>query len=327
MTWKCHGLIFTPDTNLPWQRSHAQLPTPLCLEGSIYRVYFASRDASQRSHVGYFDTDLENPQLPEFVRRAPVLTPGPTGYFDQDGVYPSSVVRHEGKVFLYYIGWIKGHTPPLFFAAIGLAISDDGGHTFRRHSVAPILDRSSVDPCLVTGPFVLKLSDCWRMYYVSGDKWEQDSKGQYHSVYRLKVAESRDGIKWDPLDRVAIDLEGSIEKNISRTCISMVNGGFKAWFSSAGVGMPYRLGTATSSDGLSWTRENPSDGPERDPDGFDSEMQCYPSVVSYKGDEYMFYNGNNLGKAGVGMSVREVCGKSTMLYGLRLGRFQERSLT
>ena len=44
--WQKLGLIFRPDAGKWWMRSHASLPVPLQLQGSFYRVYFASREVS-----------------------------------------------------------------------------------------------------------------------------------------------------------------------------------------------------------------------------------------------------------------------------------------
>ena len=91
--WEKKGLIFRPDSSKWWMRSHCQLPTVLPLEKDIYRVYFASRDKSQYSHVGYFEIDINEPEKPLEISEDPVLFPGEPGYFDEHGVYPSSIIK------------------------------------------------------------------------------------------------------------------------------------------------------------------------------------------------------------------------------------------
>ena len=48
LSWVKQGLIFKPDPSRDWMRTHAAVPTPLLVEGSLYRVYFSSRDEANR---------------------------------------------------------------------------------------------------------------------------------------------------------------------------------------------------------------------------------------------------------------------------------------
>ena len=41
------------------------------------------------------------------------------------------------------------------------------------------------------------------------------------------------------------------------------------------------------------------------PNGWDSEMICYPYVFDHGRNRYMLYNGNGYGKTGFGLSVLE----------------------
>jgi predicted GH43/DUF377 family glycosyl hydrolase len=300
MNWIKKGLIFTPDKGFYWMQSHAQMPTVDHLKGDIYRVYFASRDKDQRSHIGYIEIDITEPKKIIRVSEKPVLEPGPIGFFDADGVFPSSIVNHNGKKYLYYIGWNKGGEPPLFYASIGLAISEDGGKSFWRYSKAPIMSRSEYDPCLVTGPFVLKRKDIWRMFYVSGIKWER-IEGKLKSFYHIKYAHSKDGIEWIREGEVTIGLKG--DSNISRPSVIREGDLYKAWYSYATLTTPYRIGYAESTDGIHFTRKDEEAGIDVSKEGFDNEMVCYPYVIKHREMLYMFYNGNNLGKEGIGLAI------------------------
>jgi len=279
--WTPQGLIFHPDDRIGWQRSHASLPTILD-RGEHWRVFFASRDDRQRSHVGFFDLDPATGTVLGSAAQ-PVLSPAGVGLFDQDGVYPASIVETDGRVLMYYIGWTAGEPPPMFYAAVGLAVSDDGGDTFTRVSPAPVLDRSEHDPWMVTGPCVLKDRGRWRMWYVSGLGWDGPARSRYH----VKHAESEDGVRWHRDGTVAIDLEGR-ETNISRPCVTPAGDGYRAWF-AADRGGGYTVTAADSSDGLSFTR-NPGAAA-----GLGSHVSCYPAVRG----GVMLYNGQNFGRDGV----------------------------
>ena len=46
-------------------------------------------------------------------------------------------------------------------------------------------------------------------------------------------------------------------------------------------------------------------GMDVSPNGWDSEMICYPYVFDHGRNRYMLYNGNGYGKTGFGLAVLE----------------------
>jgi len=300
--WRKLGLVFGPDGTQPWMRSHASLPLPLRLDEHLYRVYFAARDERNRSSAGFVEFDIRQPDRRLALSDAPALAPGPLGHFDDHGVYPASLVQAGGELLLYYIGWNPGPRQPLFYSSIGLAVSTDGGRSFRRLSAAPVMARSDWDPCLVTSPCVLRENGAWRMWYVSGFKWEE-TDGQLQSYYHIKYAESADGLAWTRRGVVCIDLAPG-ERNIARPCVLRDADRYRMWYSrNAGEG--YRIGYAESSDGVVWTRRDADVGVELSSTGWDSEAQAYPWVFDHDGTKYMLYNGNAFGRDGFGLAVEE----------------------
>lgn len=303
--WEKKGLVFAAREVLgsPW--THAQLPVSSYIGHDIFRIFFASRDVNQCSHIHFVDMRFENGCEIVAVGENPVLSPGELGCFDEHGVYPASMIRHGDMFYLYYIGWVRGETPPMFYASIGLAVSKDGLN-FSRLSKAPIMARSEFDPCLVTSPFVLDDHGRFRMYYVSGLKWFKDEKG-LHSNYHIKYAESSDGIQWKRDGLVSVDFVHPGENNIARVCVQPGETCFRMWYCYAGERHPYRLGYAESSDGVVFERKDDQIGVALGMENeFDSEMMCYPHVFQHNGYEYMLYNGNRFGKAGFGLAMREL---------------------
>ena len=98
MNWQKVGLIFRPEPKYDWMVSHASLPTALHLHRDIYRVYFNSRNKLNHSHVGYIEIDINQPDKILYLTTEPVLTPGPLGYFDDHGVWASSIVTYNNKI-------------------------------------------------------------------------------------------------------------------------------------------------------------------------------------------------------------------------------------
>jgi hypothetical protein len=299
MMWQKLGLIFKATGEQEWMRSHASAPLALCLGGDLYRVYFATRDDGNRSHIGFVEFDINVPHEILKVSSEPVIAPGPLGHFDDHGVFASSIVRREQKLLMYYIGFCPGARRPLYYAAIGLAESEDGGKSFKKMFRSPIMARSEHDPCLVTGPSVMLDQGVWRMWYVSGFKWLEEA-GELHSYYHIKYAESTDGIEWRRDGLVCIELRPG-ERNISRPCVYKDGDGYRMWY-SYNVGEGYRIGCAESADGYAWTRRDDEAGIELSESGWDSKALAYPFVVNHGGEKFMFYNGNEFGKDGLGMA-------------------------
>ena len=299
--WHKRGIVFSADGSRPWLCSHAQLPVAQPLAGDRVRVFFASRDAGNRSHVAHVELALDDESRVVRLPGEPDLAPGPLGCFDDHGVYPASLVgTPDGCLYMYYIGWNPGVRRPLFYASIGLAVSVDDGASFRRYGQAPIMARSEFDPCLVTSPCVLREGDRWRMWYVSGFRWEELA-GALVSYYHVKYAESEDGVHWERDGRVCIDLRPG-ERNIARPCVMRDDDGYRMWYSySDGAG--YRIGYAVSVDGLEWLRRDDDVGIERSADGFDADAIAYPWVFRHRNRLHMLYNGGDFGREGFALAV------------------------
>lgn len=305
MIWRKHGRLFDPrEAGFSWMSSHAQLPVADRVEGSTYRVYFASRNKDQVSSVGCVVVRLGNRPCVEQVLPKPVLEPGPIGTFDEHGVFPSCIVNLPDRKRMYYIGWNRGVRAPLFYAAIGVADSTDGGSTWRKRSPAPILSRSEHDPCLVTSPHVMRYGDCFRMTYVSGIRWEE-AAGGLRSYYHIKYAESQDGLDWRRDGWVAVDFAGADETNVARSSVIELRDRLGMWFCFVRGEARYRIGYAESKDFLSWSRNDAAAGIGVSADGWDSEMVCYPNVFREGGRLYMLYNGNAFGRDGFGIASAE----------------------
>jgi len=305
MRWRKLGLVFdVSKAGAPWMHSHAQVPVAEPVRDNLFKVYFATRTREQIPRIGWVVVELADTVRVLEVGSTPVLEPGRLGTFDEHGVYPSCIVDEPGRKRMYYVGFCRGSRAPMFYASIGLAESLDGGQTWRKCSCAPILGRSEHDPCLVTSPHVLWHGGCYRMTYVSGTRWSEEN-GKLQSYYHIKYAESDDGIQWRRDGRVAIDFAGEDETNIARSWVMERDGRLCMLFGYVRRGSSYRLGYAESDDWMSWKRDDAGAGLDISPSGFDSEMVCYPNVVTHLGRTYLFYNGNRFGLEGFGAAIQQ----------------------
>jgi hypothetical protein len=294
MKWEKKGLVITPSGS-EWMQTHAMIPVAEMRHDDVCRVYFSGRDKENRSIISYAEIDLNDPST-VLKYSEPVLGLGGLGCFDDNGVTPSWIVDHDGRKYLYYIGWNAGATVRMHLYG-GLAISDDGGETFIRHSRAPLLERSNDEPYLNTAHCVMNDGGTWRMWYTSGVDWIHRDLPRYN----IKYAESPDGLNWTRNNTVCIDFESPDENALARPCVRKIDGKYKMWFSHKGD--DYRLGYAESSDGIHWERNDHESGLDVSTDGWDSEMIEYSYVFEHRGVDYLLYNGNTYGYDGIGLAV------------------------
>lgn len=281
----------------PWAASHAALPATEELDEGRWAVYLSLRDAAGRARIGRTVLDLRTVPALSALDPDPVLEPGPLGAFDDSGVTTSCLVHHGSERHLYYTGWSRGVTVPFYLAA-GVAVSVDGG-PFLRRSPAPLLDRTATDPFLTASPFVMVEADRWRMWYVSATRWRDLPEGPRHE-YNIRYAESAEGMHWRREGTICLDYATDAEYAFARPWVVRDGRGYQMWFSVRGAA--YAIGRAESDDGVRWTRHG--DGGLRPAaSGWDAEMVEYPAIVSYRGRDYMLYNGNGYGRTGVGLAV------------------------
>ncbi len=82
--------------------SHVAVPFAEHLNENIFKVYFCVRDKKNRSHVTYSIIDLKKLDAKNKIHQNPILKPGNLGTFDDNGVTPSWIIKHNKKKFLFY---------------------------------------------------------------------------------------------------------------------------------------------------------------------------------------------------------------------------------
>ena len=294
--WSKKGLIIKPNKNIWWNQSHGMLPTVQHLEGNQYKVFYSGRNKDNVSYIGYSIIEIIDNIITEIFKSIdPVLSPGERGCFDDNGVTPSCIIDNK----LYYIGWNSGTTTYRMSLIMGLATKID--QRFTRNSRAPLFDKTDKEPFgILTAPYVLKDKEIYKMWYVSGEGWINKDLPKYN----IKYAESLDGFNWKREADVAIDLLEN-ETALARPCV-IKSDIYEMYFSYKDPKVGYRIGYATSTDGLTWERHNNHNhNLDTSLSGWDSEMVEYSFVFEHEGIRYMLYNGNNYGKNGIGYAVWE----------------------
>jgi|TARA_B110000046_G_scaffold94279_1_gene102171 predicted GH43/DUF377 family glycosyl hydrolase len=300
MSWQKLKRLFIPDNNFNWMYSHASNAVFTEGKNGINRIYFSCRDQNSRSHIAYIDVDFNDNFKIVNISEKPVLSPGDAGTFDDSGVVMGCLTKVSDKLYLYYLGWNLKVTVP-WLNSIGLAIYDSASDSFKKNSVAPLLDRNEVDPFSISYPFVLFDNGVYKMWYGSNLSWGADQKSMNHVI---KYAESIDGINWNRSGQIAVNLLYDNEYALSKPWVIKENGLFKMWYSYRGKDFvdEYRIGYAESLDGLLWERKDNLVGVEVSNHGWDSQMISYPCVFDYDNERYLLYNGNNYGATGFGIA-------------------------
>jgi hypothetical protein len=306
-TWEKQGRIFVADGRYEWMQAYAQVPSPLLLEDRI-RIYFTCRPAPEPSgdyvsYTTFLDVDRDNPKNILYVHDRPILPLGESGTFDEFGVMPCCVLRKGTEVWLYYVGWARTRGVP-WQSSVGLAISEDGGTSFKRYARGPIVTRTPREPFVHGSPFVLPVGDRYHLWYLAGTAWVNHS-GRMESIYRLFHALSDDGVEWQ---RDGIPSVPTLEENEcqARPAVLHLRDCYHMWFSYRhGVDFRnpqrgYGIGYAWSNDLVTWHRADSLGGLTKSAGGWDSEMVSYPSVLQVDGSTYLFYCGNHMGREGFG---------------------------
>jgi predicted GH43/DUF377 family glycosyl hydrolase len=297
MLWVKKGLIWGPDGSSRWAQRWALQPTPLLRADGTIRVFVGMRTSEGVSRVGYVDVDAENPSRVLAVSAEPALDIGAPGAFDENGVVPCAVVEREGKLYLYYAGYQLGQKVR-FYVFGGLAISEDGGASFHRYSKTPITDRTDKE-LLFRVVHTMMLDDGrWRAWYGAGSEFTLKD-GRQLPNYNIRHAEVKDGVTLSSDFTVCVDTAGE-EYRVGRPYVIKRGGIYRMFYCAGTAARGYRLAYAESEDGLTWIRKDDEIGIDVSPSGWDSEMQAYPSVVTYRDRTFLLYNGNNYGEGGFG---------------------------
>ncbi len=295
------GLIYCPNNEHSWEKNTFMTPHAMKIDDGIIRIWGGVRDDLGVSRIKYIDVSEDDPGKVLYVSDEPSLDVGNPGCFDDNGVILGDIIPVGDKLHLYYVGF--QHVQKVKFHAFsGLAISDDMGKTFKRYSEVPVLDRTTTGRygrCIHTVLFDEGIYKCW--YAIIND-WKVINDIPY-PVYNIWYVESKDGIHFPLEDSVlCVDVKES-EYRIGRPKVYKTADGYEMFYTRDLEPKDYLVGYAISKDGIHWERRDDLFNLPKSSEGWDSEMACYPVVCESKDKRYMFYNGNGMGKTGVGYGI------------------------
>jgi hypothetical protein len=259
------------------------------------RLFVAGRDTTMRSRIGVVTLKWRERPRVDAISPEPVLDLGELGTFDMDGVSYPWVVENGIELWMYYVGWnrLGGDIP--FRVQVGLAISKNGGRSFERVTRAPLLPLTDGEPIGSGSVWVERAAGRWRMFYTNFLRWERQLGAPRH-FYHIREAHSTDGVNWNRPGRTVVDLIPPDEYALCAPDVHILNGHRSLYFTARGD--RYRLFVAHEAADGTWRRVPHSLNVS--PGDFDSEMQCYPRTMLFRGGHYLLYSGNGYGRAGIG---------------------------
>lgn len=296
------GRVFEPPDK---EFSHGSHPCAVPYKNDLFVVAFTRRDFKQRSHIFLSYAQVGDGKMTLVGKPKLALCYGPPGTFDCDGVISVCFVEHQGWIYLYYVGW-QNLPDTLWICDTGRAILNPEELTLAREFSGPVLGRDKNNPLFAAATAFHVSDDRWRTWYNSGVRWEKTTHG-WRPYYGIHYAESKDGIDWICRPGMCIPFADEYEYAFGRPSVYWSNGIYYMWFAHRATkdNGTYRIGFASSSDGFNWLRNDAISGIDVSPEGWDSEMICYPYIFEHQRLMYMLYNGNDYGKTGFGLAVME----------------------
>lgn len=280
-----------------WKRKSRLLPTGLSPTPWGKYLFYAVLDANNRGHIEKVELEWEGEALRVASAPERVLSPGPKGGFDDDGVVPASVL--DGKFF--YSGFHRTEKAPYEVFA-GAAELDPQTGRLKRTATEPVLGRSAGGEDFRAACFVLPGDEAgFQAWYPAGTKWVRRKDGSKVPRYEMQLVR-----RWSGARLVCFEPdEKKGEIGFSRPWVVREAGGFRMFYSVRTLSAGYtRIESRFSSDGMTWPSEVRTELLPSG-EGWDSQMVCYPAYAKVGSVEVLFYSGNENGKAGLGYAVRE----------------------
>ncbi|MEQ8258530.1 MULTISPECIES: hypothetical protein [Roseobacteraceae] len=304
MAWVKQGHIFSPDGSLEWAQHSFMTPCPWLRDEDTIRIFGGMRDAHGISRIGWVDVAADDPTRVKASSTAPVLDLGAPGMFDDNGLILGDVVEvAPDELRLYYVGFQLVEKAK-FLAFTGLAISRDRGDSFQRVGSTPVLDRCPDGPFIGALHSIARLPDgSFRAWISRGDGWEEIGERLYPR-YDCWTLTSDDGVTFDNAAAQRIITPTGDEYRIGRPRATRLDDGtWELRATSDTRAKQYAAFRFTSPDGVEFTRTDDVELPLGAPESWDSDMTCYPAhFVAPDGGRYLFYNGNDMGRTGVGLA-------------------------
>jgi len=284
--------------------------------GDRYTMVYWGSDKQGRNYILRAESPVDNPN--QWVAVGGLLIgPQPnTNHNCRGPSFPFLLPVTDQHWLLYFCGWGRRADRKLANTT-GVAISEDGGQTWRYHDDNPVLPLDRPYDAEGTGSvWVLHEQDKFRMYYTaigryfSAPKGVKTGHGSVIPEIGIAYAESHDGMRWEkPLDDWVVRPRAfgvkPYEYICSKPCLLRDGATYTMWVNTFGTA--YRVHRLVSRDGTKWqwAERTGADG-ELGVGGkgsFDDHQRSYPTVIRHDNEYRCWYTGNGFGCTGMGYAV------------------------
>ena len=277
--------------------SHAANPVVIKVNRSIFRIFFNSRDEKQRSSVYSIDFDLSTLRLMPDSLKVQFLLNSPNSYF-KDGVSLGSHFELNGLNWVGFMGWINP-SDKHWYGTIGKFQLNDN-FDFERIEENPWFDLDNYDQTSLSYPAVYTSKNTMHVWYGTTLAWDG---GNGEMIHILKEKISKDCVRFESTNRV-VEWKMGESQAFSRPSVLQIHDKFLMAYSVRGNKTRYRIGFGLIEDHSSIVKQMCTFSTSTSK--WESEMVEYPYLVSHGDSIFMFYNGNDYGKSGIGLAQLEI---------------------
>ncbi|MBM2827350.1 MAG: hypothetical protein HW403_1414 [Dehalococcoidia bacterium] len=218
----------------------------------------------------------------------PVLETGQDGSWDSGSIHAPSVVKVGDRYLMWYDG-TSGNDPYAGWS-IGLAWSTEiDSESWVKHPDNPVLipgSQGEWDSVSVHDPRVIYDEGFYRMWY----------SGYDGHLWRIGYATSTDGVVWTKHPANPVMHPGAPGEwdasGVAYSSVLFQGGLYRMWYQGLGRDGAWRIGYATSKDGLLWEKHSSNPVVATGPgDSWDGQKVMTPHVVKIGAQLVMFYTG------------------------------------
>lgn len=268
-----------------WDQN-AVLALGILLDSATYHMWYTGIGIDEIARLGY----ATSPDKITWTKHPsnPVLDAGPPGTWEQRGLGSPSVIVDGSTYHMWYDGWDSSNN-----RRIGYATSPDRV-TWTKYGGNPVLGTGAPgewDDEGVVNPMVILQGSTYHMWYGG---WDSTNT-------RTGYATSSDGINWTKFaGNPVLDLGPSgtwDDAAVQGPSVIFDGSTYHMWYAGGSIisGNPFsddgRIGYATSSDGVSWTKSPNNPVLDLGPLGSWDDIAIFGEVIQEGPNHHMWYSG------------------------------------